>query len=89
LIAKKAGVIAEPEIIQTDSKDDDQFIVIGSDGLFEFLANEKIMNLVVPYFLRKELKEACDVLVKAAVQSWKDVSEMIDDITCVIVSLKK
>jgi len=89
LIAKKAGVIAEPEIIQTDIKDDDQFIVIGSDGLFEFLANEKIMNLVVPYFLRNELKEACDVLVKAAVQSWKDVSEMIDDITCVIVSLKK
>lgn len=55
-------------------KDEDQFIVIGSDGLFEFLSNDRIMNLAVPYFVRNELKEACDVLVKNAVQAWKDVS---------------
>ena len=29
---------------------EDKFIVIGSDGLFEFLTNEDIARMVLPYY---------------------------------------
>ncbi len=38
-LAHSVGVIATPEIIEYQVQDQDQFIVIGSDGVFEFLSN--------------------------------------------------
>ena len=28
---------------------DDKFIVIGSDGIFEFITNEEVVKMVVPF----------------------------------------
>jgi serine/threonine protein phosphatase PrpC len=38
-VASQVGVIAEPEFITAELKDDDRFIVIASDGVWEFLSN--------------------------------------------------
>lgn len=29
---------------------DDKFIVIGSDGIFEFITNEEVVRMVVPFW---------------------------------------
>jgi len=29
--------------------EEDKFIVLGSDGIFEFLSNEEVVRIVVPY----------------------------------------
>ena len=48
-VAASVGVVSEPEILEFTLLHNDRFIVIGSDGVFEFLNNEDIVKLVVPY----------------------------------------
>jgi serine/threonine protein phosphatase PrpC len=87
-IVTKAGVIAEPEIIDLELEEEDKFVVIGSDGLWEFLSNEKIVELVTPFYQKNQLEAACNCLVRTAVECWNQFDNMVDDITCIIISLK-
>ena len=48
-IAASVGVIAEPEILEYQLNSQDKFVVIGSDGVFEFLSNEDVVKIVVPF----------------------------------------
>ena len=41
-IAKSVGVICDPDIREIDIDKDDKFIIIASDGLWEFLSNEEV-----------------------------------------------
>ncbi len=80
--------------------EEDKFIVICSDGVWEFLSNYQVMDIVKKYYQTDQLEAACTALVQKAVESWQKVNKkiftqinffkneiMIDDITCVIVSL--
>jgi len=87
-VANRAGVIAEPEILKFDLTEEDKFIVIASDGVWEFLSNENVMDIIVPHYLRNNLNMACKCLVKLSLDQWNAEGDMVDDITCVIVSLK-
>ena len=44
------GVIQIPEVNFHEISQDDKFVIIGSDGVFEFLTNHEIMNLVIPFY---------------------------------------
>ena len=41
----KAGVISTPEFIEYDITQNDQVLIIASDGVWEFLSNEDIIQL--------------------------------------------
>lgn len=45
---------------------EDKFIVLGSDGIFEFLSNEEVVRIVVPYWRVGNNQGACDALAKEA-----------------------
>ena len=49
-VAHSVGVSSVPEVKSFLVGVDDKFVVIGSDGVFEFLTNEDIARLVMPYF---------------------------------------
>ena len=40
LVAASVGVSPEPEVLSFDLQPDDKFIIIASDGVWEFLSNE-------------------------------------------------
>lgn len=42
-IASSAGVICEPEILIFNMTDEDKFIVLASDGVWEFLDNRQVL----------------------------------------------
>jgi len=42
LVAASVGVSPEPEVLEFDISPDDKFIVIASDGVWEFLSNENV-----------------------------------------------
>jgi serine/threonine protein phosphatase PrpC len=69
-------------------KIENKFMVIASDGLWEFISNEKVMELVVPAFVRNDVEEAVEVLEKKAVEAWVREDENIDDITIIVVFFK-
>ncbi len=65
--------------------EDDKFIVIASDGVWEFLSNVQVMNYVLPFYLKNQPEAACEKLIKESVICWKREDEVIDDITAIVI----
>ncbi len=49
-VAHSVGVSAEPETWEFTLGLHDKFLVIASDGVWEFLSNEDVANIVYPFF---------------------------------------
>ena len=49
-VAASVGVSAEPEFFETEINEDDKFLVIASDGVWEFIQNEDVVNMVAPFW---------------------------------------
>lgn len=60
------GVIHEPEIMVHKLTLNDMIIVMGSDGLFEYLSNQEIIEIVSKYYHKTEIEAASDELLKRA-----------------------
>ena len=73
---------------QLDLEASDKFIVIASDGVWEFLSNEMIARIVWPYYIKNSPEQAGNAVVRASAQKWKENDTVIDDITCVIIFLE-
>ena len=66
-VASQVGVISTPEIIKHTLRPQDKFMVIASDGIWEyfsfmndrFLSNEWIINTVAQYHEDKDIEGAC------------------------------
>ena len=54
---------------------EDKFVVIGSDGVFEFLTNEDIARIVIPFYKINQPEAAANAVVKAAYKRWREVSQ--------------
>lgn len=62
--------------------------MIASDGVWEFLSNEEIANIVKPFYEQKNAEKAAEAVVRESYLRWKREEEgIVDDITCVIVFL--
>ena len=86
-MAARVGVNAIPEIKEFTLTPEDKIIVLASDGVWEFLQNQDVANIVYPFFLQKNAEGAAESLVRAAFKRWKREESVIDDITCIIVFL--
>ena len=83
--AKDCGVITEPEIIEYNVSHNSKYMVICSDGVWEFLSNEQVRDLGNKFFNKGELGNFCSQLVKEAVHAWETRDIIRDDITVVCV----
>lgn len=75
-VAASVGVIPDPEILEFLLTSEDKFIVIGSDGVFEFLSNEEVVKIVVPYWKLKDVQGSCEALWKESNLRWKSVKSI-------------
>ena len=66
----------------------DKFIIIASDGVWEFLSNEIIAKIVWPFYVKNSPEQAGNAIVRAAAQKWKENDTVIDDITCITIFLE-
>lgn len=80
-VAQSVGVIPTPEILDYTLSPHDQFILIASDGVWEFMSNVDVARLVYPYVEKNAPEAAANALVKEATKRWKKEEEVIDDIT--------
>lgn len=84
-VAKSVGVIATPDVTAHEVTDYSA-LVIGSDGLYEFMTNEEIAQIV--YENRtSDASTVSRMLVEASTERWKQIQHYLDDITCVVVYL--
>lgn len=84
-VAKKIGVICESEISLKYIDQSFRFIVIGSDGIWDFIDNNEVMNIVKPFYEKNDCEGACKELVKKATEQWMTQEEVIDDITVIVI----
>jgi len=49
-VAHSVGVISNPEVKHFTVGVEDKFIVMGSDGVWEFLQNEQVAEIVIPFY---------------------------------------
>ena len=59
----------------------DEYLVVASDGIFEFLTNQTIIDLCT---VSESPLVACEKIVKAAYQQWLTYEKRTDDITIVV-----
>ena len=70
-IAHTIGVNCCPEVSRFTLGPDDKFLVVASDGVWEYLSNEEVGRIVWPFFLRNSPEQAGKALVKAAADKWR------------------
>lgn len=73
-LAHSVGVSSLPEVRSHYIEMDDKYVVIGSDGVFEFLSNEQVAEIVLPFYQVNQPEAAANAIVKAAHQRWREVS---------------
>ena len=87
-IAHQIGVICEPEITEYQLHEEDKFIILASDGIWEFMSSQECVDIVKDYYINENCKGAVKHLYKAACKKWLDEEDAIDDITLIIVFFK-
>ena len=87
-VAHMIGVTSKPEIMEFKLNEEDKFILLGSDGIFEFIASDEAVNMVKDFYLKNDIEGALNHLYKISSQRWIVEEEVIDDITLIIMFLK-
>lgn len=65
-IAHSVGVSWEPDITEIILNSYDKIIIIASDGVWEFLSNNEVADIIGPYYSKGAPEAAANALVKAA-----------------------
>ena len=79
--AEGIGVFAEPELLCKDVTADDRFIAVASDGVWEFLTNQAVADIICKF---DEPIDACRAVVAESYRLWLQNEERTDDITIVL-----
>eukprot|EP00984_Skeletonema_dohrnii_P005008 scaffold1769_cov132-Skeletonema_dohrnii-CCMP3373.AAC.25 len=90
---KGVGVIAEPVVsVHTIDEELDEFVIIATDGVWEFISSEDAVDIVGKCLYdggKKDASEACEALIKAATAKWHEFEgDYRDDITAMVIRLK-
>lgn len=85
LVAKKIGVTDEPEIKEYEIDDDCLGIVLASDGIWDNLSNERVMEIFMKGFEEGTEKEVAETLASESRKIFLDKKENVDDISIVVV----
>jgi serine/threonine protein phosphatase PrpC len=88
-IAQTYGVSSEPEVMQVDLDPSDRFVILASDGLWELVGNQEAVEHVSHRLAKLNHEECASDLVDYAVGKWKACGDRRDDITVLVVFLKR
>jgi len=85
---KPIGVIAEPVVSFHDVNENDSFLILATDGVWEFISSAEAVEIVATN-LHKGATKACQILIEAAAAKWHDEEgDYRDDITALVIRLQ-
>jgi serine/threonine protein phosphatase PrpC len=65
-LAHSVGVTSVPELTEFLLTKEDRFVVIATDGVWEFLSNQEVAQIVYPYYIENQPEAAANALVRAS-----------------------
>ena len=87
-LAHTVGVISQPEIQNFEFNGNEKFIILASDGIWEFIDSDESVKIIKDFYENgKDAVGALNKLVKEAFNRWKKEEDNIDDITAILVFL--
>ena len=84
-MAATVGVISEPEIKEYIFNPNDKFMIIASDGIWEFISSQECINIIKEFYNNNDIKGCCEFLYQESSKRWLKEEEVIDDTTMIIV----
>jgi serine/threonine protein phosphatase PrpC/CRP-like cAMP-binding protein len=81
-LAEDLGVYAEPEMLSRQLGPEDKILVIASDGVYEFLTNQSVIDICAKF---SDPREACMAVVAEAYELWLQYELRTDDITIICI----
>ena len=85
LLGKECGVISTPQIVEYEINTNTKYLVICSDGIWEFIKNEQVRDLGNVFYAQNKVADFCIQLVNLAIDLWSKKETIRDDITVVSV----
>lgn len=88
-VLSEYGVCPVPEVSYTMVGPNDSFIVLASDGVWEFMTSQEVVDLVGR--ARRDghsAEEASELLVNEAVRRWRRNEVVVDDTTAVVMYMR-
>lgn len=84
---KRSGVIPNPVVTRLVLTEQDEFVIVATDGVWEFIDSQEAVGIVADFFTRGYgASEACVGLIQAAMKKWREVEgDYRDDITAIVV----
>ena len=84
-VAATVGVMSEPEIKEFYFDEGDKFMIIASDGIWEFISSQECVDIIKDYYDKNDLKGCCEYLYQESSKRWLKEEEVIDDTTLILV----
>ena len=81
-VAKRAGVISNPEIFEYEIPEQAAFLCMATDGLWEFMSDDDVVHIIEQ--ANGNGKLAIQTLMKESERRWKNEEPVVDDTTVVI-----
>lgn len=84
------GVLSVPDVKEYDLDNEQiKILIFCSDGIWRFLNNDKILNIVLPYYEQNDIKGATNKIRETAYNLWNIINPRgISDITVFILFFK-
>ena len=88
--AKSLGILSIPDIKEFDIDEEKiKIIVMGTNGIWEFLTNDKIMDIVLGYYECEDVNGATQKVIETAEKLWKIKNpKNIPDLTVIVLFFK-
>ena len=84
-VAATVGVMSEPEIKEFYFDEGDKFMIIASDGIWEFISSQECIDIIKDFYDKNDLKGCCEYLYQESSKRWLKEEEVIDDTTLILV----
>ena len=84
LRGKGIGVIPYPGIRECTITEKIKYIIVCSDGVWEFLENDIVAGIGKEFYLKNDPCGLCYELIERSLEQWKEMDVVVDDITAVV-----
>lgn len=88
LEGKPYGLSCEPEIKEYHLTDKEGYLIVCSDGIWDFMDNELVKKIGDQFYAVNNPSRYCDMLIKMATTAWANSFIVRDDITTVVAFFK-
>ena len=82
---KKLELFPNPQIVEYNIDYETKYMLICSDGIWEFINSEEAMKIGNKFYLRNDTNGLCQELYKKSLEFWLKEDIVVDDITAIAV----